>query len=67
MTGGASSTHLAGPVPALLPPPVVDGFDPPMGPVPALGEHTEAVLTELGLDADEIGLLRSLGVIGAPK
>ncbi|BCP14171.1 CoA transferase [Mycobacterium paraintracellulare] len=57
----------AGPVPALLPPPVVDGFAPPMGPVPALGEHTEAVLTELGIGGDEMEQLRALGVIGATE
>jgi crotonobetainyl-CoA:carnitine CoA-transferase CaiB-like acyl-CoA transferase len=40
----------------LLPPIVFD--DPPrLGPVPALGEHTEAVLTELGYSAGEIALL----------
>jgi crotonobetainyl-CoA:carnitine CoA-transferase CaiB-like acyl-CoA transferase len=42
-----------GPLPALLPPPVVAGWDPPMGAVPALGEHTAAVLAELGLDGGE--------------
>jgi formyl-CoA transferase len=31
---------------------------------PALGEHSEAVLHEAGYDADEIGRLRALGVIG---
>ena len=29
------------------------GFEPPMGAVPGLGEHTDAVLGELGLTADE--------------
>jgi itaconate CoA-transferase len=37
---------------ALLPPAVVDGHEPPMGPVPALGEHTEAVLAELGVTVE---------------
>jgi len=36
-----------------------------MGPVPALGEHTEAVLGELGIGADEVDQLRASGVIGA--
>ncbi|MEU6140485.1 CaiB/BaiF CoA-transferase family protein [Streptomyces sp. NPDC047081] len=43
----------AGPVPALLPPPVISGYDPPMGAVPGLGEHTEAVLAELGVSEPE--------------
>jgi crotonobetainyl-CoA:carnitine CoA-transferase CaiB-like acyl-CoA transferase len=42
----------AGPVVALLPPAVVDGHEPPMGPVPALGEHTESVLAELGVTVE---------------
>src|SRR5690606_16869848 len=33
----------------LLPPGILDGEDPVMGPVPGLGEHTEAVLAEIGL------------------
>lgn len=41
-----------GPVPALLPPPVISGYEQPMGPIPALGEHTAAVLAELGIDAE---------------
>ncbi|MEU6352559.1 CaiB/BaiF CoA-transferase family protein [Streptomyces sp. NPDC047072] len=48
----------AGPVPALLPPPVISGYDPPMGAVPALGEHTDRVLAELGLTDDELRELR---------
>jgi itaconate CoA-transferase len=35
-----------GPVRALLPPVTVPGREPAMGAVPALGQHTEAVLTE---------------------
>ncbi|MGB6455601.1 MAG: CaiB/BaiF CoA-transferase family protein [Streptosporangiaceae bacterium] len=40
----------AGPIRALLPPVTVPGREPAMGPVPALGEHTAAVLAELGLE-----------------
>ena len=54
----------AGPVPALLPPPVIAGFDPPMGAVPALGQHTDAVLAELGFEPAEIAALRERGAIG---
>lgn len=56
----------AGPIPSLLPPAVVAGFDPPMNPVPGLGEHTDAVLTEFGVAAAERARLRAAGVIGAP-
>jgi crotonobetainyl-CoA:carnitine CoA-transferase CaiB-like acyl-CoA transferase len=49
---------------ALLPPPVIAGYEPPMGPVPALGAHTDAVLTELGVGAAEIATLRAHAVIG---
>ena len=53
----------AGPVPALLPPGAEPGDDTPMGAVPALGQHTEAVLAELGLPADEIARLRADGAV----
>ena len=43
-----------GDIQALRPPPVISGFEQPMGAVPGLGEHTDAVLGELGLTADEI-------------
>jgi itaconate CoA-transferase len=39
-----------GPVLGLLPPLLFDGQGLPAGAVPALGEHTEAVLGELGID-----------------
>jgi len=52
----------AGPVPALLPPGSWD-VDPRMDPVPALGEHTDDVLVELGYDAQEIHALRTAGAI----
>ncbi|MET8976611.1 CaiB/BaiF CoA-transferase family protein [Streptomyces sp. NPDC004539] len=53
----------SGPVPALLPPPVIAGFDPPMGAVPALGEHTDTILGELGYGAGEIADLRERGAV----
>jgi crotonobetainyl-CoA:carnitine CoA-transferase CaiB-like acyl-CoA transferase len=53
-----------GDVAALRPPPVISGFTQPMGAVPGLGEHTDAVLGELGLGADELARLRADGVIG---
>jgi itaconate CoA-transferase len=53
-----------GPVSALLPPAVVAGRTAPMGPVPALGEHTDAVLAELGYTVEELTDLRAAGVLG---
>jgi itaconate CoA-transferase len=52
----------AGPVAALLPPGLDDG-DARMGPVPALGEHTDAILGEIGVPADEIAELRAANAV----
>jgi itaconate CoA-transferase len=49
----------AGKIPALLPPGLPDGFTPRMDPVPALGEHTHAILGELGYDNAAIERLHS--------
>jgi itaconate CoA-transferase len=43
-----------GPLRALLPPVLMDGVDPVMGRVPSLGQHSQAILEELGFDADTI-------------
>lgn len=48
----------AGDVPALLPPGRWDE-EPRMDPVPALGQHTDAILRELGLDDVAIAALRA--------
>ncbi|MFF0085872.1 CaiB/BaiF CoA transferase family protein [Streptomyces canus] len=56
-----------GPSPALLPPPVLAGYVPPMSAVPALGEHTEAVLRELGLDDVALTAPRDSGAVGEPR
>ncbi|ORA80991.1 formyl-CoA transferase [Mycolicibacter kumamotonensis] len=53
-----------GPIPSLLPPPVIAGYDPPMRAVPGLGEHTDAVLGELGFTDTDIAALRGQGAIG---
>ena len=53
----------AGPVPALLPPGQPDTYPPRMDPVPALGEHTDAILRELGFDGDVIAGLRAAKAI----
>jgi len=44
-----------GPVRALLPPVTVPGREAAMKPVPALGQHTAAILAELGLDSSTDG------------
>ncbi|MCZ2439267.1 MAG: CoA transferase [Burkholderiales bacterium] len=53
----------AGPIAALLPPGTTDAFAPCMNPVPALGQHTEAILGALGWNRTEIENLRREGVI----
>jgi crotonobetainyl-CoA:carnitine CoA-transferase CaiB-like acyl-CoA transferase len=52
-----------GPILAVLPPPVISGYPARMGSVPALGEHTEAVLSGIGMSAAEIAMLRDSGAI----
>jgi len=41
-----------GPIRVLRPPVALDGQEPFLGPVPALGEHTDRILAELGLGSD---------------
>ena len=56
----------SGKLPALLPPGSWDssGDDAPrMDPVPALGEHSEAILAELGIDAEGVRALRAAEAI----
>jgi itaconate CoA-transferase len=48
-----------GALPALLPPGVPDTWTARMDPVPALGEHTEAILGQLGYDSARIAALRA--------
>ena len=53
----------AGSVPALLPPGLPNAYTPRMGAVPALGEHTEAILAGLGYGSDDIARLRAHNAI----
>ncbi|WP_345575094.1 CaiB/BaiF CoA-transferase family protein [Streptomyces prasinosporus] len=48
---------------ALLPPADLAGLTARMDPVPAVGEHTEAILTELGHSPEGIGTLRADRVV----
>ena len=53
----------AGPVPALLPPGSSNRYTPRMDGVPALGQHTGAVLDELGYSSAQVDALRTSGVV----
>ncbi len=53
----------AGPVRALLPPFTFTDFEAVMGDVPALGQHTDAVLRELGYAQHEVDALRAAGAL----
>jgi crotonobetainyl-CoA:carnitine CoA-transferase CaiB-like acyl-CoA transferase len=50
-------------VPTLLPPGSWDDGDPRLDAVPALGQHTDAILAELGVSAAEIASLRAAEAI----
>ncbi|MDH6135530.1 itaconate CoA-transferase [Kitasatospora sp. MAA4] len=52
-----------GEVRGLLPPFGFAGVELPMGPVPALGEHTEDVLAALGYGPERIAALRAAGAL----
>lgn len=53
----------AGMIPAPLPPASYSGFEARMDPVPAIGEHTDAILAGLGYGAPEIAELRATGAV----
>lgn len=56
----------AGPIRAILPPMTFEDVELPMGGVPELGQHTDAVLTELGYAPENIDGMCSRGVAGRP-
>lgn len=53
----------AGPVQALIPPATMEGVEPRMDPVPALGEHTAPILEELGYAPRTVAGWRAVGVV----
>ena len=53
----------AGPVRALPAPVSTGGAAPALGPIPAVGQHTDAILAELGLAVAEIAALRAAGTV----
>ncbi len=48
-----------GSLPTLLPPVTMSGFEARLDPIPAIGEHTERILGELGYSAADIAGLRA--------
>lgn len=53
----------AGLIPALLPPGRTDAFEPRMDDVPALGQHTDSILRELGWDETRIAAMHAERVV----
>jgi itaconate CoA-transferase len=53
----------SGPIAALAPAIILDGVEAQMGAIPALGEHSEAILNTLGYTAQQIRELRDAAVI----
>ena len=53
----------AGSLPALLPPATMSSVEAAMNPIPALGQHTESILSELAYTKQEIAKLRKEKII----
>ena len=53
----------AGVIRATLPPASIDGVVPAMNPVPALGDHTDAILDELGFDTATVAAWHDDGTV----
>ena len=51
-----------GPLRGLLPPATLEGAEPAMAPIPAVGEHTQSILRALGYDEAGISTLKRDGV-----
>ena len=52
-----------GPLATLLPPATMPGFEARLDRIPALGEHTEPILAELGYSSEDIVELRKTGAV----
>lgn len=52
-----------GPLRALIPPATMEGIEANMGAVPSLGQHTQAILEELGFDAATIASWKNARII----
>ena len=52
-----------GSIAALLPPGLNDSYDYRMDPIPSVGQHTDAILKELGMSESEIASMRASGAI----
>ncbi|MGX7000117.1 CaiB/BaiF CoA transferase family protein [Caballeronia sp. KNU42] len=53
----------AGKIPALLPPGISNAIEVRLDAVPALGQHTDALLSELGFSTDAIRALREAAIV----
>jgi len=53
----------AGSIRVLKPPADNDSFDCRMDPIPAVGEHTDSILAELGYGAEDIARLHAAGAV----
>ncbi len=56
-------TRPSAPIPALVPPVRMDGVEPRMDAIPAIGQHRESIFAELGFDAPTIERWKQDGVI----
>jgi crotonobetainyl-CoA:carnitine CoA-transferase CaiB-like acyl-CoA transferase len=53
----------AGRVRMMKPPFNFDGMDVPMGPIPSVGEHTDAILSELGIASETVADWHARGIV----
>jgi itaconate CoA-transferase len=53
----------AGPLPVLLPPVTMSGFEARLDPIPAVGEHTDDILAAIGYSASEIAELHKAAAV----